>query len=92
MKPSPSDTGEESALSEGDAQEGDSDVDMDDAEGEGDDRKYCTCRSVSYGNMVACDNDGCPYEWFHWSCVGMTKEPAGTWFCDECRGKMKAVF
>lgn len=88
LKPSPSDTGEESAVSEGDGQEGESDVEMDDAEGEGDDRKYCTCRSVSYGNMVACDNDDCPYEWFHWSCVGMTKEPAGTWFCDECRGKM----
>lgn len=88
LKPSPSDTGEESALSEGDGQEGESDVEMDDVEGEGDDRKYCTCRSVSYGNMVACDNDDCPYEWFHWSCVAMTKEPAGTWFCDECRGKM----
>lgn len=54
----------------------------------GDDRKYCTCRSVSYGNMVACDNPECPYEWFHWSCVGMTKEPVGTWFCEECRNKM----
>ena len=54
----------------------------------GDDRKYCTCRSVSYGNMVACDNPECPYEWFHWSCVGMTKEPVGTWFCEECRSKM----
>lgn len=54
----------------------------------GDDRKYCTCRSVSYGNMVACDNPECPYEWFHWSCVGMTKEPVGTWFCEECRAKM----
>lgn len=58
-------------------------------DGEGDDeRKYCTCRSVSYGNMVACDNEECPYEWFHWSCVGMTKEPVGAWFCEECRGRM----
>lgn len=87
IKPSPSDTGEESALSEVDGAEGESEADMDDGEGEGDDRKYCTCRSVSYGNMVACDNDNCPYEWFHWNCVGMTKEPVGTWFCEECRGK-----
>ena len=62
-----------------------------DAEGHGDDgdgddeRKYCTCRSVSYGDMVACDNVDCPYEWFHWSCVGMTKEPVGDWLCVECR-------
>lgn len=56
------------------------------AEGEGDDmRKYCTCHTESYGNMVACDNDGCPYEWFHWSCVGVRSEPAGKWFCPECR-------
>ena len=71
------------------------DVEMDDVgvaeeeEEQGDDRKYCTCQSVSYGNMVACDNDDCPYEWFHWSCVGMTKEPAGKWFCNECRVRLK---
>ena len=56
-----------------------------DEEGDGDDRKYCTCRSVSYGNMVACDNNDCPYEWFHWSCVGITSEPKGKWYCPECR-------
>lgn len=65
----------------------DGDAGMEDAEGD-DERKYCTCRNVSYGNMVACDNEECPYEWFHWSCVGMTKEPVGTWFCEECRGRM----
>lgn len=54
-------------------------------EGEGDDRKYCTCHSVSFGNMVACDNDECPFEWFHWSCVGVCAEPKGKWFCPECR-------
>ena len=88
LKPSASDTGEESALSEVDGADDGSDAEMEDAEGEGDDRKYCTCRSVSFGNMIACDNDDCPYEWFHWSCVGMTKEPVGTWYCDECRVKM----
>jgi hypothetical protein len=25
--------------------------------------------------MVACDNDACPREWFHLSCVGLTKPP-----------------
>ena len=68
-------------------QENDGDEVDDDEEGDGDDRKYCTCRSVSYGNMVGCDNDACPYEWFHWSCVGITSEPKGAWFCPECRPK-----
>ena len=64
-------------------------IDEDDEDGgDGDDRKYCTCRSVSYGNMVACDNDDCEFEWFHWGCVGMTKEPVGKWYCDACRVKL----
>jgi inhibitor of growth protein 3 len=65
----------------------DSDEDMGEDEDEaGEDTKvYCICRSVSHGDMVACDNDNCPYEWFHWKCVGLTREPLGTWYCDECR-------
>ena len=52
-----------------------------------DDRKYCVCKQVSFGNMVACDNDKCPFEWFHWSCVGIKAEPDGKWFCPDCRVK-----
>lgn len=38
-----------------------------DEEDAGDDqRPYCTCNQVSFGNMVACDNKDCPFEWFHW--------------------------
>lgn len=61
--------------------------DGEDDEDEGaDDRKYCVCKQVSFGNMVACDNEGkCPYEWFHWSCVGIKAEPDGKWFCPDCR-------
>jgi inhibitor of growth protein 3 len=64
------------------------DVDDDDA---GDDtKKYCICRNVSYGDMVACDNtDDCPYEWFHWSCVGLKSEPTGTWYCPVCTEAFK---
>lgn len=93
-----SSTGDSASVSEldgaGEAEEGEEDAEImdegigeEDADGEGDDRKYCTCRSVSFGNMVACDNEECPYEWFHWSCVGMTREPAGKWYCLECRQK-----
>ena len=59
--------------------------DEDEDEGGEDTKAYCTCRSVSHGDMVACDNDDCPYEWFHWKCVGLTREPLGTWYCEECR-------
>jgi inhibitor of growth protein 3 len=63
------------------------DVDEDDA---GDDTKYCICRNVSYGDMVACDNtDDCPFEWFHWSCVGLKSEPTGTWYCPVCTDAFK---
>lgn len=67
------------------------DHEMADAEDEeaGDDRKYCFCRTVSFGDMVACDNEDCPYEWFHWSCVGLKSEPNGKWFCAECEKKEK---
>lgn len=63
-------------------------MDVDDDEA-GDDRKYCSCQNVSFGNMVACDNDDCPYEWFHWGCVGLKSEPNGTWYCPECSEKLK---
>ena len=46
----------------------------DDEDEEGEPR-YCYCNEVSFGEMVACDNDACPREWFHLSCVGMTKPP-----------------
>lgn len=59
--------------------------DEDEDEGGEDTKAYCTCRTVSHGDMVACDNDNCPYEWFHWKCVGLTREPLGTWYCEECR-------
>ncbi|KAK4158446.1 inhibitor of growth proteins N-terminal histone-binding-domain-containing protein [Chaetomidium leptoderma] len=63
-------------------------MEVDDDEA-GDDRKYCSCQNVSFGNMVACDNDQCPYEWFHWGCVGLKSEPNGTWYCPECSDKLR---
>jgi len=57
-----------------------------DADGE-DNRKYCFCNNVSYGSMVACDDNDCEREWFHLGCVGMLAPPHGTWFCETCRAK-----
>lgn len=96
VKRSPNGEGEEdedSLLSSADMSDSDksdagADDDMDDDDeddGIEDTKVYCTCRNVSHGDMVACDNDDCPYEWFHWKCVGLTREPTGTWYCDECR-------
>lgn len=51
--------------------------------------RYCICNQVSYGDMVACDNDDCPFEWFHYQCVGITQPPKGKWFCPQCTSAMK---
>ncbi|KAI1774008.1 inhibitor of growth proteins N-terminal histone-binding-domain-containing protein [Hypoxylon cercidicola] len=59
----------------------------DDEDEEG--KKYCLCQHVSYGDMVACDNPNCPYEWFHWTCVGLKSEPEGRWYCPACTESMK---
>ncbi|XP_065551330.1 inhibitor of growth protein 2 [Lathamus discolor] len=47
---------------------------------------YCLCNQVSYGEMIGCDNEQCPIEWFHFSCVGLTYKPKGKWYCPKCRG------
>lgn len=42
-----------------------------------DEPRYCYCNGVSYGEMVACDADGCAKEWFHLECVGLRVAPKG---------------
>ena len=32
---------------------------------ENDRNTYCFCRKPSFGNMIACDNSKCEFEWFH---------------------------
>lgn len=51
-----------------------------------DEPTYCLCDQVSFGEMIMCDNDLCPIEWFHFSCVTLTTKPKGKWFCPKCRG------
>ncbi|KAI2794788.1 hypothetical protein POX_a01389 [Penicillium oxalicum] len=62
-----------------------------DDEDEEQEPRYCYCNEVSFGEMVACDNDNCPREWFHLSCVGMTKPPGKNvkWYCNECKENMR---
>lgn len=51
--------------------------------------RYCLCNQVSYGDMVACDNEDCPSEWFHYPCVGITAPPKGKWYCPQCTSSMR---
>uniref|UniRef100_U5EPY1 Inhibitor of growth protein n=1 Tax=Corethrella appendiculata TaxID=1370023 RepID=U5EPY1_9DIPT len=51
--------------------------------------RYCICNQVSYGDMVACDNEDCIYEWFHYPCVNITSTPKGKWYCPQCSSNMK---
>ncbi|TNY23918.1 hypothetical protein DMC30DRAFT_372177 [Rhodotorula diobovata] len=45
---------------------------------------YCYCNRVSFGEMIACENEDCSREWFHLGCVGLEKAPEGVWYCDDC--------
>ena len=59
-----------------------------------DEPRYCTCNRVSFGEMIACDNDRCPTEWFHLECVDLTKVPKKDtkWFCSErCRREARSA-
>ncbi|TEB38546.1 hypothetical protein FA13DRAFT_1655832 [Coprinellus micaceus] len=62
------------------------DVDGTDADAE-DNKRYCFCKGVSYGEMVACDGEACEGEWFHYPCVGLNSPPSGDWYCDDCKAK-----
>jgi hypothetical protein len=50
-------------------------VEMEGVEEEGNEPKYCYCNDVSYGEMVACDNENCEREWFHLKCAGLSRAP-----------------
>lgn len=54
-----------------------------------DNQLYCFCRNVSHGEMIACEATECPYEWFHFECVGLKETPKGQWYCDECLDRMR---
>ncbi|TFY68066.1 hypothetical protein EVJ58_g1223 [Rhodofomes roseus] len=51
---------------------------------------YCYCNQVSFGVMVACDNDSCKREWFHLGCVGLKEPPPpkAKWYCRDCAEQM----
>ncbi|KAG8218901.1 hypothetical protein J3R82DRAFT_4582 [Butyriboletus roseoflavus] len=75
------DFGEEiQAVEEGEGEEGEGEEGDD-----GDDKElYCFCQKLSYGEMIACDNPDCPYQWFHLPCVNLKQPLPESWFCAEC--------
>jgi hypothetical protein len=42
---------------------GDTATEVGEGDGEGDDRTYCFCEGISYGEMIACDDVNCEREW-----------------------------
>ncbi|KAG0134945.1 hypothetical protein HOY82DRAFT_668243 [Tuber indicum] len=71
------------------AAEDDADADAEEDADE-DEPVYCYCQQISYGEMVACDGENCPREWFHLACVGLSQAPRGKtkWYCSDCKEGM----
>ncbi|KAF5404972.1 hypothetical protein PHET_01457 [Paragonimus heterotremus] len=59
----------------------------DTSDGTPDERLYCLCKKISFGDMIACDNKDCEVEWFHFACVDIRVQPKGKWYCPLCRGE-----
>jgi chromatin modification-related protein YNG2 len=78
--PSPASGDEEDA-------DGEEDVEEDGGGDHEDQELYCHCQKLSYGEMIACDNAGCPFEWFHLTCVGLKPPLPKTWYCSDCAPK-----
>lgn len=57
---------------------------LDDLPVDPDEPTYCICNSISYGDMIGCDNEECQIEWFHFGCVNLTHKPKGKWYCPHC--------
>ena len=47
---------------------------------------YCTCQRPYFKPMIACDDYECALEWYHYSCVNLSRAPSKDkkWFCPIC--------
>ena len=50
-----------------------------------DEKQYCICQRPSFLPMISCDGRQCETEWFHYTCVNITRAPKGKWFCKSCK-------
>ena len=52
--------------------------------------QICYCRGGEHGQMVGCDNEHCPYQWFHLECLKLKAFPRSkTWYCPECQKRRR---
>lgn len=58
-----------------------------------DEPKYCVCNRVSFGEMIACENEACAVEWFHFACVGLSTDAKikGKWYCNACAAERRRL-
>ncbi|KAH9033459.1 hypothetical protein EDB84DRAFT_1488648 [Lactarius hengduanensis] len=82
-QPEPPPGPDEDAEGEDDVEEGNGDEDEDNE----DKTLYCFCQKMSYGEMVACDNAECAYQWFHLPCVNLKPPLPEVWYCSDCISK-----
>ena len=48
---------------------------------------------VEHGQMVGCDDDDCPYQWFHLDCLKLKAFPKSkTWYCPECQKRCRGKY
>ena len=47
---------------------------------------YCICHKPGTDQMIACDNEECVGEWFHYECMKIDPNaiPKGKWYCPDC--------
>ena len=50
----------------------------------GNNKFYCICKRPSFPPIIACDEKNCHIEWFHYSCVKISRAPKGKWYCNNC--------
>ena len=51
----------------------------------------CYCKTAEKGDhMVGCDNEKCPFKWFHLKCLNLKNLPKSKqWYCPTCRKEKK---
>ena len=47
-------------------------------------KPYCVCKRPCFEPMIGCDKPGCEIEWYHYTCVNVTRAPKGSWICPQC--------
>lgn len=57
----------------------------DNAASAGQEKTWCYCGQVEFGQLIFCDNAKCHIQWFHYSCVNVEVAPKGKWYCPNCR-------